>query len=81
MNNLYALRRKDTGEFFKSVSKNPWNLIPKGDPRLQQWTKDLSKAKFYSLSGVKVLAGSERKSIPELEIVKVEVVVKEVITV
>lgn len=74
---LYVLRRKDTGEYFKNIKPSWLKDWPKDDPRRNHWTRSLSEASLYSLSGVKSLRGNQEHNFTyrhNLEIVRVKVV-------
>jgi hypothetical protein len=67
---LYAVRRKDTGEFFKNVKSGWLKSWPKDDPRRSNWTPELSQATLYPLRGAKPIVGqlmSPPVGMPETE--------------
>lgn len=90
----YALRRKDTGEYFWTPKKTTYKKLPEGDPKLRNWVANLDKAKLFSWRGVRVLASQENSECKswddyikgrinyfDVEIVKCKLVIEEVITV
>lgn len=81
----YALRRKDTGEFFWTPKKPPYRKLPPGDPRLRHWTPHLNRAKLFHWRGIKVLASHQhcewQNGITtdfDVEIVKCKLVIEEI---
>jgi len=82
---LFVLRRKDTGEYFKRPKGGYRWGWDKDDPRRKHWTKDLELASLYPKSGIKSLRGNvagesgmlhgiEKVTLEDLEIVRVKVV-------
>jgi hypothetical protein len=59
---LYALRRKDTGEFHRRVRLPRFCNWDVADPRRSNWTPDLGKATYYPLKGIRSLLGRYRNS-------------------
>lgn len=72
--NLYVVRRKDTGEFFKNVKSSWLKSWPKDDPRRSQWTHDLSLATQYTLKGVRPIYGSLKKDRYNVDNIEYEVI-------
>lgn len=79
--NLYAIRRKDTSEFFKNVKSGWLKSWPKDDPRRSNWTHELKLATLYPLKGAKLIVGQLRsppvgEPETEYEIVRLQVTIQ-----
>ena len=72
---MYVVRRCDTGEYFKKISPSWLKNWPANDPRRNNWTPDIEKAKTYTLKGAVSLAATYSKHRDHLEVVKLKITV------
>lgn len=70
-NEVYALRRSDTKEYYRTPRRPLYCNWKHDDPRLSNWVSELEKAKLYSWRGICALAGS-MKHYYTVEVVKVK---------
>lgn len=60
---LYIVRRKDNGQYYKTVKSSFLKNWKEDDPRRSHWTDDVEMATTYTLSGIKnALAVAKRST-------------------